>query len=256
MSNDLGRFVWYDLNTKDPVQAQGFYKELLGWHVKPIEMGPEIGTYHMIHVGENGVGGFAPMPPDTPAPPHWMAYVSVDDVDAACERALAAGGKVAMPAMDIPNVGRFAVVMDPTGGVIAPFKTAQDGYLPEPEPPQPAGNFVWNELLTTDVEACKSFYGEVFGWGHKEQDMGEMTYHIFTRGDKDTCGMMMMPPDAQAPPHWIPYIAVDDVDASTAKAVEMGGKNWNTMEMPGVGKFSVNADPQMATFALYKAPAP
>ena len=254
MSN-LGRFVWYDLLTNDQEGSEKFYSDLHGWNIKSIDMGEQLGTYRMVHVGEQPIGGMVKMDGDSPAPAHWYAYVAVDDVDAATERATNLGGQVFCPPMDIPNVGRFAIIADSAGAVIAPYKDATE-YAPEMTPPVPPGHFAWNELLTHDIEKSNAFYTELFGWGHKSQDMGAWTYHMFTRPDgKEACGMMQMPPESKAPSHWLPYIAVDDVDAKTAALVEAGGKTWNTMDIPGVGKFSVNQDPQGAAIAYYKAPS-
>jgi len=107
------RFVWHDLMTTDLQKSLAFYTALFGWERRPWDMGGT--TYDMLYAGEIGLGGMVPLPKDFPGASHWVGYVSVPDVDAACARADASGGKTCVPPSDIPTVGRFAVVEDPWG---------------------------------------------------------------------------------------------------------------------------------------------
>lgn len=247
-----GRFVWYDLNTTDLEAAKTFYTELFGWNVMAHNMG-EAGDYDMINLGGQGIGGMMPVRQEG-IPSHWISYITVDDVDAAVERAGKMGGQVLMPAMDIPEVGRFAVVADGQGACFSPFKFAGE-FPPEAEGPPPAGQFCWNELLTTDVDAAKAFYGEVIGWTSQDHDMGELgAYTVLNRGEKMEGGIMKMPPEAKAPPHWLPYVNVGDVDATAARVTDLGGcVHCPPTDIPGVGRFAVAADPSGAAFAIFKS---
>jgi predicted enzyme related to lactoylglutathione lyase len=113
-----GTFCWNELATTDPAAAKTFYGELFGWQFKESDAGGM--TYAEIVAGGEHVGGlYRPGPEQGGAPPHWMAYVSVDDVDARAARAAELGGKVCVGPMDIPNVGRFCVITDPTGAAIS-----------------------------------------------------------------------------------------------------------------------------------------
>jgi predicted enzyme related to lactoylglutathione lyase len=114
-----GAFSWSELMTTDPKAATEFYGGLFGWTVQTMDMGS--GPYHVVKVGDTSVGGIMGMPPNVPAgtPPHWGCYVTVDDVDASVQKAPTLGGKVLMPPMDIPTVGRMAVIQDPQGAVIS-----------------------------------------------------------------------------------------------------------------------------------------
>lgn len=250
--SDVGKFVWHDLMCVDPEKGKEFYTDLFGWTVQDVEMGGEFGTYRMLHNKDVSIGGIVKLEPEMNVPSHWIGYVNVDDIDACCERVGKAGGQTCVPPTQIPNVGKFAVITDPTGAVISPFQ-GDNPPPPQPDGPPPAGTFVWEELLTTDPARCAAFYGEVFGWTTREMDMGpDGTYHIFAReGGKDTAGMMQMPPGAQSRPHWVPYVGVPDVEASTNRLKELGGTNYVMKEVPGVGPFSVNSDPFQATIALY-----
>jgi len=123
-------------------------------------------------------------------------------------------------------------------------------------PPPAVGTFCWDELMTTDVGAAKTFYTELLGWSTEEMDMGEMgTYTMFKKGEQPVAGMMAMPPDCGegVPPCWMSYIAVDDVDASTARVEQLGGKVCvPPTDIPNVGRFSVITDPTGAMISLFK----
>lgn len=122
------------------------------------------------------------------------------------------------------------------------------------------GTFCWNELATTNLENCRKFYSELLGWNLKRSEaVGEgMEYVEF--GTSENCslgGMYQMTKEycnaegEMMPPHWMSYIAVDDVDASAAKVWELGGKVCvPPTDIPNVGRFSVVNDPTGATFSL------
>jgi predicted enzyme related to lactoylglutathione lyase len=109
-----GAFSWCELMTPDPEAAQAFYGELLGWTLKAGDVGDM--PYTVIEVAGKGIGGMAAPPPSSPnMPPTWGTYITVDDVDTTAAKAQELGGKVLMPPMDIPSVGKFALIQDPQG---------------------------------------------------------------------------------------------------------------------------------------------
>ena len=118
-----GAFCWNELGTTNLETAKSFYSELLGWNLKASDVAGMV--YNEIHVDgrENGVGGMFQMGTefgDTPS--HWMPYVAVDDVDAKAKQVAELGGKVCVPPSDIPNVGRFCIITDPTGATLSLIK--------------------------------------------------------------------------------------------------------------------------------------
>jgi predicted enzyme related to lactoylglutathione lyase len=119
-----GAFSWNELSTTDPAAAATFYAALFGWSVK--EMGAEMGGYRVVSVGETGVGGIMKCPEGQPIPPHWGAYVTVDDVEQTIAKCTELGGKVVVPPMDVPNVGRMALLQDPQGAVISVIAYAME----------------------------------------------------------------------------------------------------------------------------------
>jgi predicted enzyme related to lactoylglutathione lyase len=118
------------------------------------------------------------------------------------------------------------------------------------------GAFSWNELLTTDVDAAKSFYSELLGWNTEDMPMESGSYTIVKVDDEQAGGIMAMPPQAEemgAPPFWGVYITVDDVDATASKAAELGAKVLvPPQDIAGVGRFSTIQDPQGAVLSVIK----
>lgn len=116
MANQQGDFLWYELITTDPDAASAFYGEILGWSTKR-SIQPDM-DYREFQVSQTSIGGMMAMPADSgDMRPGWLGYIAVDDVDATLVRVTAAGGTVHMPATDIPEVGRIAMVGDPQGAV-------------------------------------------------------------------------------------------------------------------------------------------
>jgi len=115
-----GSFFWNELHTSDPAKALAFLEKVVGFSHRSMDMGPS-GTYHILSKGGVDRGGVTShLPTGTPA--HWLPYVASDDVDATVARAKRLGAKIPMPPEDIPGVGRFGVLQDPTGAVLAIMK--------------------------------------------------------------------------------------------------------------------------------------
>jgi hypothetical protein len=118
------------------------------------------------------------------------------------------------------------------------------------------GAFCWNELSTTDGEAAKKFYAELLGWELKTSDATGMAYTEIVVGGKHVGGIYQAGPecgggDAEAPPRWSSYIAVDDVDAAAGRVQALGGKvSVPPMDIPNTGRFCVITDPTGASISL------
>jgi hypothetical protein len=123
-SQQHGAFSWFELLTTDTTAAKAFYSQLFGWSMtdQPIQNM----IYTVLSVGDQQVGGLAPIPSQSPGmPPTWGVYVTVDDVDASAKLASELGGKVLLEPRDIPDVGRFALIQDPQGASLAIITYAQ-----------------------------------------------------------------------------------------------------------------------------------
>jgi predicted enzyme related to lactoylglutathione lyase len=182
-------------------------------------------------------------------PPFWMTYVNVDSADDTVTKVAANGGTVFMPPMDVMDAGRMAVFADPVGAVIGLWQPNQHtGAQVANEP----GTYCWSELITTDLEASKAFYGAVFGWGAEEQGPpgGPPVYTEWKLGGKSMGGMMLKSPEmpAEMPPSWGVYFAVADTDATVAKAQELGASVFMGPTDIEPGRFAVLADNVGAVF--------
>jgi predicted enzyme related to lactoylglutathione lyase len=241
---------WVDLQARDQDAAKKFYSELFGWEYddRPMPEGP---VYSMATLRGENVAAIAPLQPDAAAagaPANWNTYIAVDDVDATVGKVPAAGGQVLMPAFDVGEAGRMTFVTDPTGAAVGLWQANKHiGASLVGDP----GACVWNELNTGDVDTAVAFYTSVFGITTSQMSMGpEYTYTLFEVGGDQVCGCGQ-PLTAGTPNHWRVYFAVEDVDASAAKVVALGGKIVEeAMDIPAVGRMAGVADPQGATFSI------
>src|SRR5579863_3001033 len=252
MSDSHGKFVWYELMTTDTSAAEAFYRGVIGWNARKADM-PNM-TYTIFNVGEIGVSGMTNLPKpaqDTGAPPHWMGYVAVDDVDASAQQAAEAGGSIYVQPLDIPGIGRFAVAADPHGASFALF-TPAPATPPPPVAPDAVGHAGWRELHAGDLQSAFAFYSKLFGWTKADAlDMGPMgVYQLFAAGGVPIGGMMTKPSSTPRP-SWNYYFNVAGINDSIAKVKAGGGQVINgPHQVPGGSWVVQGLDPQGAMFAL------
>lgn len=259
MSNPHGNLVWYELMSPDPAGSKAFYDAVVGWDIDARSAMPGGQDYRMIKRSDGGnAGGVLALTPEMTAHgarPIWLMYVGVDDVDKTVSAFEQRGGKLLMPATDIPNVGRIAMVADPQG---APL------YVMKPTPPAGAPDavsdvfdasaeqrFNWNELSTRDPAAALDFYGQLFGWVSTEaMDMGDFGQYHFLDHHGQRIGAMAGLSPGQVPA-WRCYIKVASIDRSVDR-VEAGGGTVSRgpHEVPGGMHIVIGTDPQGAEFAL------
>ena len=252
-----GSHIWYELMTPDPDGATAFYGAVVpGWTV-----GQPIGgdqDYRIIGRSDGGsAGGVLALTEDMRqhgARPVWLGYIGADDVDATARQVEAKGGKLPMPAFDIPQ-GRIAMVTDPQGNpfyIMKPIPPAgqEDRQSDVFSPDQPQ-RVSWNELSTADPVAARTFYGELFGWTSDDfMPMGEYgEYRFFDHGSLRIGAVSGMMPDGH--PGWRYYIRVPSI-SKAVEAVKAGGGTitLEPMEVPGGDTIVIGNDPQGAEFAL------
>lgn len=115
-------FVHIELSTTDPEQAKTFYRQLFAWKMADTEMGPGM-TYTMLTPGDGPGGGLMQqMMPG--APSAWLAYVDVDDVKAATAKAVSLGATVLKDVNEVPGMGWFSIILDPTGAALGLWQAA------------------------------------------------------------------------------------------------------------------------------------
>ncbi len=250
-SPQVGHFCWFELGTTDQAAAKSFYSSLFGWTWNEFPMGPD-SLYTMFQLGGKDVGAAYTLQPEQKAqgvPPHWMTYVAVASADDAAARAASLGGKVLAPAFDVFDVGRMAIIQDPTGATISVWQAKKHfGVRVYAE----LNAFGWSELLTRDTAAATKFYTGLFGWGTMvSTGMGSPYTHWRVDG-KDIGGMMAITDFmGPIPPHWMNYISVPNCDETVAKAASLGGKAlFPPMDVPNVGRFAAIQDPQGAVLSV------
>jgi predicted enzyme related to lactoylglutathione lyase len=241
---------WVDLGTPDIDKAVDFYGGLFGWDIPESENAEQTGGYRQAMLRGKPVAGVMPLMQEG-QPPAWSSYVTVEDADATAAKVRDAGGTVLAEPMDVMDLGRMAVFVDPTGAVFGIWQAGSflgAGLVNEP------GAISWNELNTRDPGVAKAFYGAVFGWGFEDNDMGEAgTYTTLKLGEDMVGGMLNMTergvPEA-VPAHWQVYFAVEDTDAAVSQAQAGGGGVMvEPMEVPA-GRFAILTDPHGASFAV------
>ena len=255
MKHEPGTFSWVELATRDGAAAKRFYTSLFGWGVDEMPVGDGT-TYTMLTKNGKRVGALYQMSAQQQGvPPHWNSYVTVASADDSAAQAKKLGGNVMLEPFDVLDAGRMAVVSDPTGAVFSlwqPKRHIGADLVNEP------GAFCWNELYTTDPKKAADFYMGLFGWTKDARHMDYGEYVIFNQGGRQMCGMMQIPKEwGLVPPHWLVYFAVDDCDASVAKATSLGAKAMMPpMDIENVGRFAMLTDPEGAGFAVIRLNAP
>lgn len=244
-----GTPCWADLGAPDIEAAAAFYGDLFGWSIEEGENAEQTGGYRQATLRGKPVAGVMPLMQEG-QPPAWSNYVSVENADATTAKVRDAGGQVLAEPMDVLDLGRMAIFMDPSG---AAFGIWQPGSFVGAEIVNESDAMVWNELNTRDPEAAKAFYGAVFGWGFEERDFDGSSYTSLKMGEDTVGGLLDMRgrvPD-EVPNHWLAYFAVDDADAAVAKATGSGAEAlFGPETMNEVGRIAVLKDPWGAVFAV------
>ena len=236
-----GMFCWIELATNDAAAAKAFYTAVFGWTPNDIPI-PDGSVYTLLQVDGHDLGALYE---NKQHPPAWNSYVNVANVDESAQRAQEGGANVIAPPFDVMDVGRMAVIADPTGASLCLWQRGRSiGATIRGD----FNTLCWNELMTPDIERAREFYKGLFGWNLKVSP----EYTEIDLGSTGIGGMMQLTPEMQgAPTAWTPYICVADADASVEKIKSNGGKVYmGPHEIPNVGRFAVCADPQGAMFNI------
>jgi len=264
---------WVDTSQPDPEAAVDFYSGLFGWDFEDVMPPESEGRYFIARLRGRDVAAVGSIPAGAPPMAMWNTYVWVESADETASRVLDAGGKVLMDPFDVMNSGRMAVLADPEG---AAFFLWQAKEHKGAQIVNEAGSLNFNGLNTRDVEGAKSFYGAVFGWRTLTLNGGAEMWTLPGYGDhleernpdlrkqmaefdapagfEDVVASIRPIPEDQPdlPAHWNVTFAVDDADATAARAAELGGKvSVPPFDAPWV-RMTVITDPQGATFIASK----
>jgi uncharacterized protein len=240
-----------ELATSDQQGAKGFYHELFAWTANDVPIGPN-DFYTMFQLRGREVAAAYTLRTDQKergVPPHWMLYVAVESADSIAEKAASLGGKVLAPPFDVFDVGRMAVIQDPTGAVFAIWQAKKHhgvGVTSED------GSLCWADLNTADPKKAVDFYSQLFDWKTEISKVDPSGYlHILNQGNY----IGGIPPvrEGQGPSHWLIYYQVSGIETVVERANSNGGKTYQPpFTVPDTGKVAVVADPQGAPFALFE----
>jgi uncharacterized protein len=263
---------WVDTSQPDPEAAATFYSGLFGWEFENV-LPPGSGVSYLVARLRGGdVAAVGSLPDQAPPQATWNTYVWVASADETASRVHDAGGSVVTQPFDIMDFGRRAVFTDPDGAAFSVWQAKQHkGAQVVNEP----GSLNFNDLYARDLEGARSFYGSVFGWKTLPLGPGMEAWTLPGYGDhleRDDPDLRKRMADAQAPegfedvvatlnpitadqpdtPHWGVTFAVEDADATAAKAAELGGKVVvPPFDAPWV-RMAVLKDPHGATFVASK----
>jgi uncharacterized protein len=259
---------WVDTSQSDPEAAVDFYSGLFGWEFENVMPPESDGEYFIARLHGGEVAAVGSIPESAPPVAAWDTYILVDNADETASRVREAGGGVVREPFDVMDAGRTAVFTDPEG---AAFCVWQAKEFKGARVVNEAGSLNFNGLNTRDVEGAKVFYGSVFGWETMAAGGAEMWtmpgYGDFLERDdpdlrkrvaevggpvgfEDVVASINPIGDDQldVPAHWSVTFAVDDADATAAKATELGGKVVvPPFDAPWV-RMTVLTDPQGAPF--------
>jgi predicted enzyme related to lactoylglutathione lyase len=269
---------WIDTAQPDPDAAAAFYGGLFGWKFEDVMPADSPGRYLVGRLAGRDVGAVASQAEGVPSVPAWNTYVRVDSADEATAKVRDGGGAALVEPMDMRDAGRMATFADPSGAAFSvwqPKEFAGAQLVNEP------GTWNFSELNTRDPEGAAAFYGSVLGWGLSTFNGGGAeftTWRVPGYGDhlaasdpelrerlandgapdgfEDAVAVLIemtgdRSPD-EAPPHWSITFAVDDADATTARAFELGGEVIvPPFDAPYV-RMAVLSDPQGAVFNVSK----
>jgi predicted enzyme related to lactoylglutathione lyase len=258
-----------DTSQPDPEAAVDFYRGLFGWEFEDVMPPGSEGKYFMARLRGGDVAAVGSIPPTAPPMAMWNTYIWVDSADDAASKVRDAGGGVLMEPFDVMDAGRMAFVTDREGAAFCVWQAKQNkGAQIVNEP----GSLSFNGLGTRDIEAAKSFYGSVFGWttlavgggaemwalpgygDHLERDNPDLRKQLAETGGppgfEDVVASINPLADDQpdTPAHWSVTFAIEDADATAARATELGG----TLVVPPLDapwvRMTIINDPQGATF--------
>lgn len=245
-----GTPCWVDLGVGDIPKATAFYSSVLGWDAQPGP--PEAGGYAVALSGGRAAAGIGPKMGPAEAPVMWLAYLASDDADATARKITQAGGTVAAAPMDVMDIGRMAVAVDPAGAVFGIWQGAKHigaGVANEP------GALTWTEHFSRDTgsfEKAKAFYAAVFGYAYDDHSAEGFTYATLKLDGREVGGIGVYPPGTpeSTPAAWGTYFGTADTDAAVAAVVKAGGKVLHEPSDSPYGRMAIVADNQGAVFNL------
>jgi predicted enzyme related to lactoylglutathione lyase len=237
---------WADLATPDVAEAKSFYSAVLGWTYPPAD--EAYGGYVIAEVG-GPVAGIGTLSDDQ-HPSAWTLYFASDDVDKTAAAITEAGGLVEVPPVDVGPLGRMLIASDTAG---ASFGVWQAGLHIGASIVNEPGGITWEDLRSTDPDAARAFYGQVFELDFHALEGAGPQYTTFQLPGEEAplggIGPMFGSPDG-TPSHWLVYFSVSDVDAAISAAEGMGVAQPAPAFDTPYGRMASLVDPAGAVFLV------
>jgi len=239
-----GTPCWVDLGVTDIPKAKAFYRGLFGWEIQ--DGPPEAGGYSMCVIGGQPVAGIGSSQGDMPI--FWTTYLATADADETAAAIRTAGGQLVMDPLDVMDVGRMFMAVDPGGAMFGVWQArAHTGVRLANEP----GSLTWNENMSRSYEQNKAFYGSVFGYHFGDIGAEGARYATLDVDGRPVGGIGEIgPTEPDVPAYWGTYFAVADTDAAVARVLELGGRVVEPARDSPFGRIAVVADDQGAVFSL------
>jgi predicted enzyme related to lactoylglutathione lyase len=269
---------WVDTAQPDPQAAIRFYGSLFGWEFEDRMPSDAPGNYFVARLHDRDVAAVGSQPDGSPPTPVWSTYIAADSADDAATKVTNAGGSTLAEPFDVLDAGRMGIFSDPSGAAFCVWQAKQhNGAQLVNEP----GTWNFSDLNTRDADGAKAFYGAVFGWVADTFTGGGMDFTMLrlpgygdfleqrdpelrTRqaeinapsGFEDVvAGLRPMTSDRfpdDVPAHWSVTFMVDDTDATTERAAELGGTVMAPPFDAGPTRVAILRDPQGAVFSVSK----
>jgi predicted enzyme related to lactoylglutathione lyase len=215
-----GKFIWFDMATPAAAEQQAFYAALFNWSFRA--PGPSDDAYALILNRGTPIGGmFQHEPPGGEQDGAlWVPLMSVSDVDTAANTVRAAGGRVEIAPANVTARGRHALFTDPGGALFGALASSSG----DPDDIEiDIGGIIWVDLFTRDVDAMAQFYGRLADYSMSSRPIvEEVSRIILSAQQRPRAGIVSVDEEANRSA-WVPYVRVENVEATLEKVVEGGG---------------------------------
>ena len=213
-----GHVVWHDLITDDVAAAKEFYGKLLGWSFE------QHGEYTLILNKNKPIGGMVKLDQSGTERKSagWIPYFSMPDVDDTAEWVLSVGGKIIEGPGEMAGRGRYAMIADPLGTPLVILHSSSGDPVPAEAH---IGDWFWDELWTTDVEAALSFYQSLDGYAAQRVSAeGNEPYWVLIDADENDSGGITKVPFEKLASQWVPALKVAKLEELVQRVAQLGGE--------------------------------
>ncbi|WNJ18860.1 VOC family protein [Pontibacter sp. G13] len=246
-----GKFVWHELASNQPEASKEFYEQMFNWKFEAYS-----DEYELITHDGKPIGGIVALGADASAgSSQWVSFLSVTNVDRGMEIAKANGGSVVQSTVELPGRGKMAVVRDPRSAPVGIIRT--NGGDPAPTDAIVYNEWIWNELWTDDAPNVQEYYMRLAGLtSHNlaSRDSSRDDYWILFKKKEMEAGIIPIPEKmGNVKPNWLPYVAVEDLEAAVERVQKLGGEVLIAPEASS-NRAAIVTDPSGAPFGIHKWP--